>query len=163
MIGLGVGFSERGKKLVKVNPDLKKGLEENVMNCVEIERKALLKEVPRGEKDMREIGQMHLADYLSMPNLCIRKRSKHTGYVFFNQRLVRHIKWVVIKTKSDYQIRGHPLLHFWWKNAGVWFTGPLVKHHPGSKANTFIKKAWRNSRGQIWNSTSQHIIKAIIL
>jgi len=157
MISIRIGFSQRGKTLTRLNKDLKIGLEESVNNGLELIRKEMINEAPSREKG-NKYSQNQIISYLKIPSECIRKPSKHTGYVYIDQRKLPHIKYVLGGRKSKTYPKKGNLLVFWKPFEGRFIFTRWIRGFP---ANNFISRAYLKVRGPIYNSTYRHLIKAI--
>lgn len=154
--GIRVTSSEKGKTPLRLSKNLRDSIKPIVDDALEIIRKNMEREAPAGTKDMRKYGQKHIRYLLSNKNLCIRKTSKNTGYVFVNQRDAPHLKYVLYGTKGHY-ITGNPL-SFEWKGERVAFNRVW---RPRVYPNNFISRAYQTSRGPISRLTKDRLLKAV--
>ena len=157
MIKIGLSFTSRGKSLLRLNTDLKVGLEQSVNENLELIRKELIKESPSTSKG-NKYSQNRIINFLNNPINCIRKTSKHVGYVFLIIRKLPHLKYVLHGHRSKIYPKNSRLLVFWKPFEGRYIFARFVKGH---KANDFLTRAYINVRGDIFNSTRRHLIKAI--
>lgn len=157
MLKVGISFTKRGKSLLRLNTDLKVGLEESVNENLNLIRKSLINEAPSTSKG-NKYSQNRIINFLSNPSNCVRKTSKHVGYVFLSIRKLPHLKYVLHGHRSKIYPKNSRLLVFWKPFEGRYIFARFVK---GRKANNFIQRAYINVRGSIYNTTGKHIHKAI--
>ena len=159
MISIHIDFSQRGKTLIRLNKDLELELEKAVNDGLELTRRIMREEAPSSKYKGSKYSKNRIINFLRAPSRCIRKISKLNGYVFLDERILLHLKYVIQKTRSHI-ISGNPILYFWWLKSRTWFIGSIV-HHPGTSADNFIFRTYLRIPGPIYNSTYRHLIKAI--
>lgn len=159
----------RGKHPRKLETDIIRALEQSVPLALDIVRNELMAEVPKGMKDMRERGQMHLEDYLRIPSLCVRRPSKLSGYVFFNKNLVPHVKYILGKvgqgmaTHGGYRIpkTGYKYYLHWVDEEGEKFRTWTWRIH-GIPRNDFRTRAYVNARAKIFRVFQGALVAKLI-
>lgn len=151
--------TKKGKSPIKLNADIHKEIAMIVTDDLEYIREELHKEAPSMDRthDKRPShihprGRKHLKQYLTQRNNCKRRASPYSGYIFFDEKLVPHIKFV-IEAIASHRIPSHgsKLMKFWSLKTNNW---AFAKHvdHPGNPSNNFIDDVFVQSYGHIINT-----------
>lgn len=152
--------TKKGKSPIMLSADIHKEIPMIVSDDLEYIRRELHTAAPsmnrthdKRESHIHPRGRKHLKEYLSQRNNCKRRTSPYSGYVFFDEKLVPHIKFVIEKVKKhDISAKRGSLLMFWWIEESRWVLTKFVKKSGGSIANDFIGRVFEQSFGHIINT-----------
>ena len=161
--------TKKGKSPLMLIRDMHKEMTLVVTDSLEYIREELYKEAPRMDrsKDNREShirpkGRKHLHRYLKERGQCKRRTSPLSGYIFFDEALVPHIKYVIEKVKKHrIPASGSTLMKFWSLKAKDWVIARVVKDSGGSPPNDFIGRVYDKSYGHIINTFITRMRKAL--
>ncbi len=151
--------TKKGKSPTALSNDIHKEIPMIVSDDLEYIRKELHTEAPsmnrthdKRESHVHPRGRKHLKDYLNQRSNCKRRTSPYSGYVFFDEKLVPHIKFV-IEAIAPHRIplHGSKLMKFWSLKTNDWAFVTHVKHR-GSPSNNFIDDVFVQSFGHIINT-----------
>lgn len=159
----------KGKSPLKLISDLHKEATAIVSDDLEYLRKELLKEAPAMnlKEDSRPShiqprGRKHLKEYLKEREQCKQMASPFSGSVFFDERVVPHIVFVIEKVKKhDISAKIGKLLKFWGRKTKSWVLTSQVKKSGGSSANDFIGRVHEASYSHIINTFIRRMGKAL--
>jgi hypothetical protein len=114
------------------------------------------------ESHIRPRGRRHLKDYLNHRSDCQRRTSPYSGYVFFDEKLVPHIKFVIEEVKKhDISAKRGSVLMFWWAKESRWILTKAVKKSGGSLQNDFIGRVFEQSYSHIINTFVEKMGRAL--
>jgi len=151
---------KKGKSPLALSKDIHKEIPMVVSDDLEYIREELHTEAPsmkethdKRESHIRPRGRKHLKDYLNQRGNCKRRTSPYSGYVFFDEKLVPHIKFVIGEVKEhDISAKRGSLLMFWWVKESRWILTKAVKNSGGSLPNDFIGRVFEQSYSHILNT-----------
>lgn len=166
---LQIKISRAGKSPLSLIKDIRKEMPQIVSDDLEYIRGELYKEAPRmdrsndnRESHVRPKGRKHLSRYLKQRSRCQRRTSPLSGYIFFDEGLVPHIKFVIEKVKKHrIPVSGSKLMKFWSLKANKWVFAKVVNNSGGSPANNFIERVYDKSYGHIVNGFIKRMRKAL--
>jgi len=161
--------TKKGKSPISLNADIQKEISMIVSDDLEYIREELHKAAPSMDRThdkrashIQPRGRKHLKEYLSQRSNCKRRTSPYSGYVFFDEKLVPHIKYVVEKVKKhSFAAKRGSLLMFWWVQESRWVLTKFVKNSGGSPANDFIGRVFEQSYGHIVNTFIEKMRRAL--
>lgn len=161
--------TKKGKSPLALSKDIHKEIPMIVSDDLEYIRKGLHKEASsmNREHDTRKShvqprGRKHLKEYLDQRNNCKRRTSPYSGYVFFDEKLVPHIKFVIEKVKKhDITAKRGSLLMFWWIQEKRWVLTKSIENSGGSLPNDFIGRIFEQSYGHIINTFIEKMGRAL--
>lgn len=164
-----IKITRSGKSPLSLIKDMHKEMPLIVSDDLDYIREELYKEAPRMDrtKDNREShvrpkGRKHLHRYLRQRGQCQRRTSPLSGYIFFDEGLVPHIKFVIENVKKHrIPASGSKLMKFWSLKTNNWIIAKVVNNSGGSPPNNFIARVYDKSYGHIINGFINRMRKAL--
>lgn len=128
-------------------------LDRAVLDALHELRMTLIEEAPYSMK--KDPRHMHIIDYLADPQLSIRMTSRWRGYIYFDSKLVPHVKWLIKGTQAHrIPIAGWKYYLHWEDLEGTHHFATWV-WHPGTVANNFISRSTIKSGPRIEAATKR--------
>ena len=160
-IGISLRVTKKGKSLDRLSADLQTELSRARDDDLELIRRSMFLEAPSTIKG-NKYSKNRIKRYLRAPSRCVRKIGRFSGYVFIDETVLPHVKYVIGgATPHPIPARYKPFLHFWWVKERRWHKTLLILEHPGRKPDDFLERAFIRAEGPVYNSTSRHIYKAV--
>lgn len=160
--------TKKGKSPLVLSKDIHKEIPIIVSDDLEYIREALYTAAPsmnrthdERKSHVQPRGRKHLKEYLNQRSNCKHRISPYSGYVFFDEKLVPHIKFV-IEAIAEHRIpkQGSKLMKFWSLKTNDWAFATSVKHR-GSPSNNFIDDVFVQSFGHIINTFIEKMRRAL--
>lgn len=156
---LKINVAKKGKSPTTLIGDIHKEITMIVADDLEYIRKELHTAAPsmdrthdKRKSHVRPKGRKHLKEYLNQRSNCKRRTSPYSGYVFFDEKLVPHIRYVVEAIAGHrIPVHGSKILKFWSLKTNDWVFTKHVRVHR-NPSNAFIDDVFTQSYGYIINN-----------